>query len=214
MLSTYEIIETEVEEAPDLFKFNQRCKETIMDAYKLSDDECEVKFQTSNAFDRNKGYVVGCCVMAPSIHKIFYFVDKKDAHTKDFINDIKRKSKFRVSDKIEKYTKSKKNIRVRVKENGKDLLDKNGNPTFKYVTRKYPNYSLENLEYNVLKDTSQNPVDAVQYSKVLLKVFRHYIDAKDTYKESMRYRHLMLELQREICRINSDIKEEDLQMDF
>ena len=102
----------------------------------------------------------------------------------------------------------------RVDETHKVLLDKNGNPTFKYVTKKYPNYSLENLEYNVLKDTSQNPVDAVQYSKVLLKVFRHYIDAKDTYKDSMRYRYLMLKLQREICRINSDIKEEDLQMDF
>ena len=214
MLSTYEIIETEVEEAPNLVKFNQRCKETIMDSYKLTDNECEVKFQTSNAFDRNKGYVVGCCVMTPSIHKIFYFVNKKNTHTKDFIDDIKRRSKFRVSDKIEKYTKRKESVRVHVKENGKDILDKNGNPIFKYVTKKYPNYSLENLEYNVLKDTSQNPVDAVQYSKVLLKVFRHYIDAKDTYKDNMRYRDLMLELKRQICRINSDIKEEDLRIDF
>ena len=214
MLNTYEIIETEVKEAPDLFKFNQRCKETIMDSYKLTDNECEVKFQTSNAFDRSKGYVVGCCVIAPSIHKIFYFVNKKNTHTKDFIDDIKRRSKFRVSDKIEKYTKRKESVRVHVKENGKDILDKNGNPIFKYVTKKYPNYSLENLEYNVLKDTSQNPVDAVQYSKVLLKVFRHYIDAKDTYKDNMRYRDLMLELKRQICRINSDIKEEDLRIDF
>ena len=193
MLNTYEIIETEIVEAPNLLKFNQRCKETIMDIYNLNDEDCEVKFQTSNAFDRSKGYVVGCCVIAPSIHKIFYFVNKKNTHTKDFIDDIKRRSKFRVSDKIEKYTKRKESVRVHVEKNGKVILDKNGNPTFKYVTKKYPNYSLENLEYNVLKDTGQIPVDAVQYSKVLLKVFRHYIDAKDTYKDNMRYRDLKLE---------------------
>lgn len=173
MLKTYEIRKVPCNTKPDLWKFNMECKEKINKELDISDDKSEVYFLTSDLYRENCGYVIGCRVETEM--RTFYFVFEDSPYADNFIYSLKKNLKFNVENKIRKYTTiTKTRKKLKTNANGDVELNKSGKPVYVTIKEESPNFSLRNLEYGILGDTSTKPVNKEDYLTVLRRVLKHY----------------------------------------
>ena len=204
MLSTFEIRKRDCKTRPNLIKFNQECKNIIMNEMDLSESQVAVHFQTDDLTDKNDGYVIGCRVETPL--KIFYFIydDVDDEKFTNFKKRVNAASKFDVEKKIEAYTTRIITQSVLVRgRGGKPVTDENGAEVYENVRERVKVYSVYNLQ-NILTQESKYPVDAKRYRTVLEAVKKHYEEMpeperrKITGVEKKKFRKLMEDLNQAI----------------